>query len=246
MNKKAYLTIDDGPTEETTLYVDFLNEKQIQAIWFCQGRSLEKYPDQAIYAIHNGQVLGNHSYDHTHFSDISINQAKEQIKRTDEIIDWIYTKAGVVRPTKIFRFPHLDNGSLDEYEKTDWSNPHVSAIQSYLRELNYSLPIFQNITYNRTRNAGFLTCVNVDCTYDSMDWCLEDGVELFGYHDLPTILARVDEDFPEEGRGINYPYSNDIIMMHADKGIEGFKPILNKIESKGITFILPKFAKPLS
>jgi peptidoglycan/xylan/chitin deacetylase (PgdA/CDA1 family) len=191
-------------------------------------------------------VLGNHSFDHPHFSDISISEARKQIRKTDEIIDWIYANAGVVRPTKIFRFPYLDNGTHDQYEKTDWSNPHVSTIQSCLRELNYSLPIFQNITYNRTLNAGFLNCVNVDCTYDSMDWCLEEGVELFGYHDLPTILARVDEDVPEEGRGINYPYSNEIIMMHADKGIEGFKPILNKIESKGITFMLPEFPKSLS
>ncbi len=241
MAKTAYLTIDDGPTEETKRYIDFLTSKAIRALWFCQGRQLERFLEEAIYAIQNGQVLGNHSYDHPHFSEINLDQARDQIQRTDQILEEIYSKAGISRPAKLFRFPYLNNGSDDPYEKCNWSDPHVSALQEILSDLGYSQPHFRNLRYERTRKAGFLECLNIDCTYDSFDWCLGEGVEMFGYRDLSTILARVDEDIPEAGRGLNYPHSNEIILMHADFGYDGFEAILKKIVSKGINFELPGF-----
>lgn len=244
MTKIAYLTIDDGPTAETDSYVDFLDSENIKAIWFCLGILLEKLPAQAVYAVRRGHVIGNHSWDHPHFSEIDLEKAREQIARTDRIIETIYTEAGTARPARLFRFPYLDNGSGDPYGECDWSDPHVAALQNILRKMGYSQPLFENITYERTAKSGFLDCANVDCTYDSCDWCLEDGVEWLCYRDLRSILARTDEDVPESGRGLNYPRSNEIVMMHADKGLDVFKAVLNKIMGKGIRFELPGFGNP--
>lgn len=241
MAKIAYLTIDDGPTEDMMSRVDFLASKEIKALWFCLGSELEKYPEQASYAIQHGHVLGNHSHDHARFSEISLDQANEQIVKTDQLIEEIYTRSGISRPAKLFRFPYLNNGSDDPYEQCDWSNPHVSALQSLLSDLGYEQPHFKNIRYERTRKAGFMDCKNIDCTYDSFDWCLEDGMEMFGYSDLSSVLARIDEDLPEGGRGLNCSTSNEIVLMHAYIEFDSFQAIVNKIESKGIEFDLPDF-----
>jgi peptidoglycan/xylan/chitin deacetylase (PgdA/CDA1 family) len=103
--KIAYLTIDDGPTEDMKEKINFLDSKGIKAIWFCQGRELEKFPDQAIYAIKKGHIIGSHSYDHPNFSEIDLEEAKNQIEKTDKIIDDLYSQAGISRPIKVFRFP---------------------------------------------------------------------------------------------------------------------------------------------
>ena len=239
--KIAYLTIDDGPTEDIKEKIDFLDSKGIKAIWFCLGKELEKFPQQAIYAINKGHIIGNHSYDHPNFSEIDLEEAKNQIEKTDKIINDLYIQVGISRPIKIFRFPFLNNGSKDEYQKADWNNKHVKTIQKILANLGYRQPKFKNINYKWFKQAGFDKCLSVDCSYDTFDWCLKEGEEMFGYHDLPTVLARIDEDVPDGGRGLNNPNSNEIIMMHAWIPINAFKALIVKILDKNIRFKQPSF-----
>jgi peptidoglycan/xylan/chitin deacetylase (PgdA/CDA1 family) len=239
--KIAYLTIDDGPTEDMKEKIDFLDSKGIKAIWFCLGKELEKFPQQAIYAIKKGHIIGNHSYYHPNFSEIDLEEAKNQIEKTDKIINDLYIQVGISRPIKIFRFPFLNNGSKDEYQKADWNNKHVKTIQKILANLGYRQPKFKNINYKWFKQAGFDKCLSVDCSYDTFDWCLKEGEEMFGYHDLPTVLARIDEDVPDGGRGLNNPNSNEIIMMHAWIPINAFKALIVKILDKNIRFKQPSF-----
>ena len=239
--KIAYLTIDDGPTEDMKEKIDFLDSKGIKAIWFCLGKELEKFPQQAIYAIKKGHIIGNHSYDNPNFSEIDLEEAKNQIEKTDKIINDLYIQVGISRPIKIFRFPFLNNGSKDEYQKADWNNKHVKTIQKILANLGYRQPKFKNINYKWFKQAGFDKCLSVDCSYDTFDWCLKEGEEMFGYHDLPTVLARIDEDVPDGGRGLNNPNSNEIIMMHAWIPINAFKALIVKILDKNIRFKQPSF-----
>ncbi len=240
-NKIGYLTIDDSPSVNFEEVVNYLVEMKIPAIFFCEGRKLEKRIDIVINAIRKGFIIGNHSYNHPKFSEISIKEAQDQIIKTDEIIDNIYNQSDISRPIKLFRFPFLNNGSSNDYLECDWNNEHVKAIQKILEDLGYTQPKFKQIDYDWFIEAGFSKCLNVNCTYDSFDWCLKEGEECFGYHDLQTVLNRIDEDIPEGGRGINYPESNEIIMMHNWISINDFKAIINKFLTKGIEFRIPEF-----
>jgi peptidoglycan/xylan/chitin deacetylase (PgdA/CDA1 family) len=188
-----------------------------------------------VYAVRNGHVVGNHSYDHPGFSEISLVEAREQIGKTDRLIEGVYEKAGVRRPLKIFRFPFLNIGN----DENDWNDDHVRALQDILRELGYRQPKFEGINYEWYREAGFEECLNVDCTYDTNDsWLhpLEDW-EI----DLQYVLKRMDEDAPERGTGLNYPVSNEIVMMHAFISLDDFEAIIEKMLSKGLKFVLPRF-----
>ena len=88
--KIAYLTIDDCPSDGMKTKVDFLLRNDIPAIWFCRGEFLEKRQEPVVYAIKNGFVMGNHSYDHPLFSRISLKECFKQIKVTDELIKTAY------------------------------------------------------------------------------------------------------------------------------------------------------------
>jgi peptidoglycan/xylan/chitin deacetylase (PgdA/CDA1 family) len=237
--KLAYLTIDDGPVAGFIPKIDFLESKGIKAIWTCQGNHLQKYELGALYAISKGHIIGNHSYDHPYFSKISLEEAKRQILETDQIIDNIYKKAKAKRPMKVFRFPFLDNGAGNDYDNLHWEDSHVQALQSYLSKAGYKQPAFDNLNYEWYRKAGLNKCANIDCTYDTFDWVLTESEPTHGYHDLPSLLARIDEDVPEGCRGINNPNSNEIIMMHAWIPMEAFQQLIEKLLRKGLIFKLP-------
>ena len=150
MTQVGYLTIDDSPTEDFLNKVNLLSSMEIPAIFFCRGNRLEERPDDAISAIKKGYVLGNHSYSHPHFSELTLKECFQEIKQTDEILDKIYRDAEVTRPAKLFRFPYGDKGSKTDAEH-GWPDDEnkklfMQGIQNYLKRLGYHQPIFQNIS----------------------------------------------------------------------------------------------------
>jgi peptidoglycan-N-acetylglucosamine deacetylase len=63
--KFLYLTFDDGPHPESTLpLLDILSEKNIKALFFCDGRAAERYPELVDLIRSRGHLIGNHGYLH--------------------------------------------------------------------------------------------------------------------------------------------------------------------------------------
>jgi len=223
--KLAWLTIDDAPTEDFTRRVDELDARGIRAIWFCLGELLERYPEQAAYAVRKGHILGNHSYSHPAFSKLSLDEAREQIERTERLIDDIYGRAGATRPVRLFRFPFLDDGGDGKRD----------ALQSLLRGLGFEPAGFPGITYEWWKRQGHHERIDVACTFDTWDWKLQDGDGI-----LPELLARMDERKPEKGLGLNEaPGSNEIVMMHAWIPFDAFRLLLDRLKTKPIRFEPP-------
>lgn len=79
MGKKVYLTIDDSPSKDFRDKVNFLYERNIPAIFFCIGENIIKYKEDIEDAIRKGFLIGNHSFNHKHFSDMSIDEGKKSI-----------------------------------------------------------------------------------------------------------------------------------------------------------------------
>ena len=123
------LVIDDGPTDSTPELLSLLEHNGQRAVLFINGFRVEGREAILVDAVQRGFALGNHSYEHPRFSEISIEEARQSIERTDRIIERIYARAGVPRPGNWFRFPFLDTGG-----------EHMSELQNLLRELNYDKP----------------------------------------------------------------------------------------------------------
>jgi peptidoglycan/xylan/chitin deacetylase (PgdA/CDA1 family) len=217
--------------------VDFLLRNDVPAIWFCRGEFLEKRQEPVVYAIKNGFVMVNHSYDHPLFSRFSLKECFRQIKVTDELIERAYEKAGVERPAKVFRFPWGDKGGgfdIDEggfFPKRGKAS-HIKALQDLLRKLGYKQPKFKGISHARYKKARLLDDVDVYFTFDTMDWATMNPK--FGIRGLEDILERMDEDSPEDGKGSNFAGSNEIILIHdLFETAHLFEPIVRKLLDKG-------------
>jgi len=222
--KRAYLTIDDAPSIDTRRKVDFLASRGISAIWFCRGEFLEKAREQAIHIIENGFVIGNHSYDHPHFSKLDVEQCIDQVERTDGLIKSVYADAGMQRPVKLFRFPFGDKGGSN-----------ATMIQEHLRKMGYTQPKFEGITYDWYLEGGIEKDVDVFWTYDAMDWRIRDN-------SLEKALGRMDEDDPANGLGLNRPGSAEIIVMHDFRRTKDwFIPMIERLLEKNLTFASPTF-----
>lgn len=135
------LTVDDCPfSDKSQLLLDYLIDRGIGAILFCQGEYLEKRPQYAVSAIAEGFVIGNHSYNHPHFSELTDGEAKSQIIETDRIIGEIYAKTQQEIPAKYFRYPYGDNGSSDQIKGGDLTKTFAS--QKVLQDAGYCSPFY--------------------------------------------------------------------------------------------------------
>lgn len=211
VEKAAYLTIDDGPAEDFIQKVEYLNAKGIKAIWFCLGEALESFSEEAISAIRNGHVIGNRSYNAADFSAISLNDVREQLERTDTIVDELYSRAGVSRPSKVFRFPYLQDETKEG---------HFAAIQRILDQLGYRQPSFENIQHDGCDPVSLKKGLHVACTLDTFDL----GLDIARSEDKDSRLSQ----------------SNEIIMIHDWISLEPFKVLMEKMIAKGLSFQLPK------
>jgi peptidoglycan/xylan/chitin deacetylase (PgdA/CDA1 family) len=63
--KILYLTFDDGPHPEATVFVlKQLKQYNALASFFCIGKNVVTYPDLYKQIINEGHVTGNHTYNH--------------------------------------------------------------------------------------------------------------------------------------------------------------------------------------
>lgn len=61
----VFLTFDDGPTQEITLWVlDQLKRYDAKATFFMLGKNIELNPDIYERVVAEGHTIGNHSYSH--------------------------------------------------------------------------------------------------------------------------------------------------------------------------------------
>ena len=110
-NPTAYLTIDDGPSENTLLILDILKEYNIPATFFVTG--VHDSGDKKIYKriLSEGHALGNHTCSHN-FNTIyrSVDAFWEDLLRMEQII---FEQTGL-RPDLI-RFPGGSSNTVASY-----------------------------------------------------------------------------------------------------------------------------------
>ncbi len=235
--RKAYLTIDDGPSEKFTELVDFLSERKIPAVFFNRGDNMDARPDAVLYGIERGFVMANHTYSHGHAVDLPLEKTCDEIRRTDDIIEHLYQKAGVKRPGKYFRFPYMDRGMGAFFVEPDGLAPqHLAAhmellgaglghkpeipglglidkkrkIQSFLKSLGYTnLPV-EDVTIPWYAETEMATAIDSLCTYSTSDWALlERHKGRHGFSTLKDLTDKIDSDL-----GLKNTASRHIILAH--------------------------------
>ena len=108
--KLIALTFDDGPhPKETNQVLDVLNKYNVKGTFFIMGGWINYTDDnkEKLKNIYNdGHEIGNHSYIHPNFVNITEERMNDELQKTEDII---YETIGC--NTKLFRFP---SGSYNE------------------------------------------------------------------------------------------------------------------------------------
>jgi hypothetical protein len=168
-------------------------------------------------------------------SDLTIDEGLAQIRRTDNIIEALYERAGVERPVKCFRFPYGDKGhqNLDE---TGLARKQI--FQTCLRQLGYTQPHWKRVTYDYYRTGGLQEDVDWYWTYDVMEWSIFANDPQRAVDSLEKVFARMEKDEPERGLGLNSGTSAEIILTHDHLETTAyFEPIIERLLEKGLTFM---------
>ena len=88
--RKISLTFDDGPDEKATLEVSrFLKKNGIQATFFVLGKKVFENPEIIRSLDADGHVIGNHTYDHPRWEFTTPELIREQIEKTENIVDQV-------------------------------------------------------------------------------------------------------------------------------------------------------------
>jgi len=228
---KAVLTIDDISSKNTPQIVDYLVENGIKAVMFGWGENMEKLPKEAEYALKKGMIVGNHSYTHPHFSELSFEECVEEIEKCEAVLDKLYERVGVERKYRPFRFPYGDKGGENK-----------ETLQKYFKEKGFDKLDDTNIPFAAWKEMGLDKDIDTFWTFDFGEYCIRKGSD-FTMDNVMQMIHYVD---PESGAGLLVDGTEHLLIIHAHDETEElvpnyYKQILGYVMEKGVEFIEPKF-----
>lgn len=228
---KAYLTIDDITSNNTKAIIDYLCEKDIQVVLFAWGKMVENNREAAIYALKKGMIIGNHSYSHPFFSELSVEEGIAEIEKCDEIINKLYKEAGVERKYKLFRFPYGDKGGANK-----------EVYQQYFKEHGYDKLDDRDITIPYWAENNLDKDIDTFWTFDLEEYRIRVGSD-FTEKD---VMKRIDGFFDEINNGSIDKNSKHFILIHAHDETEElvpeyYKTFIDELINRGVKFENPQF-----
>ncbi|MGC9974185.1 MAG: polysaccharide deacetylase family protein [Gaiellaceae bacterium] len=102
-NSLLALTFDDGPSPWTVEILDLLAEHRARATFFVLGASIARRESTLRRTIAEGHQLGLHSWSHPHLGDLSPDEIREEMLRTQTAIE---RATGTV--ARIWRPPYFE------------------------------------------------------------------------------------------------------------------------------------------
>lgn len=146
--KIAYLTFDDGPSENVTDEIlDVLKEKGVKATFFVLGSEVEKSEvskNAFKRIVREGHAVGNHGYCHRYDvlypgGTVNVNAFMDDMKKSEDVMKSV---VGDDFKTNIIRFPgghgswdtaEVDNVLAEQgYSYIDWNTLNGDAEGHYL------------------------------------------------------------------------------------------------------------------
>lgn len=246
--KEAILTIDDAPSSNFRFKTAILQELRVPAIFFCTGSLIRKREKELIESIHAGFVLGNHSYNHYHFSKLTLKQCERQIKKTSVLLDDVYRKAGIERPVRWFRFPYGDKGDGrmgNIFEPvSSRGKAKGDAIQKILLDNGYTFGLQDWLSYKIFNDFETRNDIDWTWTFDIMEWSAFMSRPMMNLSSIDKVLERMEEARPMDCRGswfeprwLDDPFSREIILTHDHvENATVFRSLIEKMLALGISF----------
>ena len=183
--KEVALTFDDGPYGTSTEEVlDILRKEKINATFFLIGKNVDKYPEIAKEIVNEGNVVGNHTYNHfKNFAEMSSNDfATDLIKAEISIA----SSTGVI--PKLFRAPY---GYISDTMKKELAKEGYTTVRWNV----------DGNDWNLKKTANQIEDYTVEKTKPYSILLMHDGHETNNYSRVNSIdsLPKIIEDLKKEG-----------------------------------------------
>lgn len=137
-SKRIALTFDDGPHYKYTAEIlDILKEYNAKATFFVVGELAERYPELVLRELSEGHEVGNHTWSHPKMAKLSIDQLKNEILRTERLLNEIadYRPKLFRPPEGSFRKSSEELAEANDYtlilwtvDTRDWAHTPVDQI----------------------------------------------------------------------------------------------------------------------
>ena len=227
------LTIDDVPSRNTPAIVDELCARNITAIMFAVGMNVERFYDEAVYAVRKGMIVGNHSYSHAAFSSITLEEGIGEIEKCEAILERVYQDAGVERKHRPFRFPYGDKGGANKAE-----------LQRYLAQNGFDKVDDRHLPYDWWRENCLDRDIDTLWTFDFEEYRTQND-ETFT---RDSVWEKMKDANPKLGAALLGENQRHILLMHAFDETEAVWPgycreLLDELQRRGVTFDPPAFIR---
>ena len=227
----AYLTIDDIASKNTRAIAEWLESKGIKALFFAWGEMVEKNYENALYVLQHGFIVGNHSYSHPAFSSLSFEECTAEIEKCEDILNKLYSDAGVPRRYRPFRFPYGDNGGENK-----------ERLQKYLAENGFDKVRDTQLTAPWWKPAGRDKDIDTLWTFDLEEYKIRKGS---GFTEEDVIKRIYSKDPSEVSTVLLEDNSSHIILMHAHDETEElvpeyYKKFIDTMLKEGVVFDEPE------
>lgn len=250
--KQIYLTMDDAVSENFLFKTEILKKHHIPLIFFCRGDRLDMGEDRinsAAKAISDGLIMGNHLYSHTRVTTLTFETVKDELLKTDRLIDKAYKKAGVERKYKFMRFPYIDRGCGNfPADKGKMKKEHIDAmsesmgliqmtsplpdanealiehknkIQELLKYEGFTNPNFDKVKYPWYKETEFYTGYDVNFTMATGDSNLLPKYRYKGVT-MEDLFRDLDKNFKKD------PTSAEVVLLH-DYDQEGMPAVFETL-----------------
>lgn len=195
-----------------------------------------------VRAIQKGMVIANHSYAHERTSEIGFESQTQQIRKTQELIDRAYEEAGIAKPPRYFRFPHLDRGCGNAWAidfetvpeayrdfvirlfrdglRLESLTPPTSAqiqlkqdIQTWLKDNGFVKFSPPDVTFPWWTQSELSKAIDCQFTYSTSDWMATPRhLGKWPYKNISDLCHKIDDD-----PSLTETSSSHIILMHDDR-----------------------------
>lgn len=117
--KIAYITFDDGPSQNITPQIlNILDQYKIKATFFLLGRNVARYPSLVKQEYETGHYIANHGYSHEYNSIYTSAQTVlEEYTKTEQLIRTVIGEEKYC--SHLFRFPGGSGGKKYKDVKTE-------------------------------------------------------------------------------------------------------------------------------
>lgn len=127
--KVAYLTFDDGPSNHTEKILNILDENNVHATFFVNGKPELTKEYKAI--VKQGSILANHTYSHDYKT---VYSSPENFKKDIEKLDKFLENLTGEKPSHVIRYPGGSNNTISH----SYGGPDImKRVLPYMKKAGY-------------------------------------------------------------------------------------------------------------